>query len=209
MANSEKKVLTIDLPFDDSKHNAVIGQGFNGPFSHQPTNGINLRYSVDFVLDVGTEVTAVQDGIVRRIIRSTDCYRGFDPKLGRRNWATSIEINHPQFTGYNGKIYSMLQHLNPDSIQVSEGQRVTKGQTLACTGLSGFLGPIPHLHLSMVDDGEYPNQTVPFNFRNYDGPLDDDDVATQVYRARMFGTEQAIAIYEAREEAYKFMASKR
>lgn len=208
MANyNTKKSITVDLPFDEKKTEALVGQGFNGPFSHRKTPGIDLSYSVDFVVPVGTEVLAVQDGIVRSIERSTDCYRGLNHSSGRRNFATSIEIFHPQYENGNVRVYSMLQHLNPNSIRVTAGQKITRGQILACTGLTGWVGPIPHLHISMAEDGKRPHQTIPFNFRNYQGPLDDNDVAHELATIATFQPERVNEIIEARKAAYAFMAA--
>ncbi len=198
------KEKCIDLPFDQDKHAVVIAQGFNSPFSHNSSSVIDLSYSVDFALPIDTPVTAVQDGIVRRVMKYTDCYRGFDPQKARNNWATSIEITSPD----DDKIFAMLQHLNPDSIQVTKGQEITRGQLLAATGLTGWVGPIPHLHLSMVDSTKRPLTTVPFRFRNYQGSLNDSDVEDQLNPAVWPGmqrNELFISILEAREEAGRIM----
>lgn len=201
MANSEKKVLTIDLPFDSSKHEIVIGQGFNSPFSHRIDDSIDLKYSVDFVLPVGTPITAVQDGVVKHIRRNRDYYDGLDPIKGRRAWSTNIDVVHPQFHDGRSDFFSMLQHLDPDSIQVCEGQNVYKGQVLANTGLTGWVGPIPHLHLSMCRNIPLKSATVPFSFRNYDGPLEDDEIAYHLFLCYQFGPEILRQIFETREQA--------
>lgn len=173
MSESNERKIVIDLPFDPSKNDVVIFQGFNGPISHKPSKYIDLSHSVDFALPPGTPVTAVEDGIIQGIRRYENSYSGFDPEIGRRTWATNIDITHPDLETQTGRVFSMLQHLDPNSIRVTEGQRVIKGQILANTGLTGWVGPIPHLHLSLVERGEIPFKTLPFDFRNYQGPLDD------------------------------------
>lgn len=194
----DKKEIVIDLPFDQSKNRVVIAQGFNSPFSHKPASVFDLTYSVDFALPIGTPVTAVQDGVVKRVMKDRDCYRGFDPAIGRRNWASSVEITSPD----DSAIFSMLQHLDPDSILVTDGQRVVRGQVLAKTGLTGWVGPIPHLHVSMVDSMKRPLQTIPFRFRNYSRSLLDNYVDSNLF---VEGSRLAHLILDEREKADQIM----
>lgn len=199
--------IIIDFPFNISKTEAVIGQGFKSGINHNKSGGHDLTYSIDFVIPTGTPVTAVQDGTVEIVRRSTDCYRDLDPIAGRRAWSTEIDVRHPQFEKGSGKILSMFQHLDPSTICVVEGQKVTRGQILAYTGLTGWVGPIPHLHLSMLKTGSPHLQTIPFKFENDDMSLDDRDIADALTWQMYYGSELAASILEVREKAEKFIAT--
>ncbi len=210
MAESNERKIVIDIPLIPGT-DFIIGQGFNSPFSHRKFPTIDLTHSVDFVVPVGTPITAVQDGVVKSIAKFRNCYRGFDERVGRNAWSTNIDVRHPQFEQAKdkGDILSMMQHLDPDSIQVKEGEEVTRGQVLAYTGLTGWVGPIPHLHLSMMDTGHQYLTTVPFQFRDYQGSLADGQIAYELFLSAQFGTEMDKAIFAAREDAHSFMATLR
>ena len=205
MLDIDQGRIIIDFPFNTSRTEAIIGQGFKSDINHNNNGGHDLAYSIDFVIPTGTPVTAVQDGTVELVRRSTDCYRGLDPIAGRRAWSTQIDVRHPQFEKGTGKILSMLQHLDPSTICVVEGQKVTRGQILACTGLTGWVGPIPHLHLSMLESQWPRRQTIPFKFENYDISLDDNDIACELTWRMYYGSELATSILEVREKAEKYI----
>lgn len=207
MPEIDQRRIIIDFPFDTSTIEAVIGQGFKSDINHNKSGGHDLVYSLDFVLPTGTPVTAVQDGTVELVRRSIDCYRDLDPIAGRRAWSTQIDVRHPQFEKGTGKILSMFQHLDPNTISVVEGQKVTRGQILAYTGLTGWVGPIPHLHLSMLESQWPRRQTIPFKFKNCDISLYDRDIACALTWQMYYGSELASSILEVRERAEKFIAT--
>jgi len=197
MSDLNESRIIIELPFDQNRNPVVISQGFDAPFSHNKRISTDLTHSLDFALNPGTPVQAVADGVIDDITKMNSCYRGFNPDLGRRAWATTIQVMHPQFNAF-----SFMQHLDPESIRVEKGQRVTRGQVLATTGLTGWVGPIPHLHLSMFEAGKYPFTSLPFDLRNYHGPLDDQ---SNEFMLSMYGSELANKILEAREQARRAM----
>jgi murein DD-endopeptidase MepM/ murein hydrolase activator NlpD len=97
------------------------------------------RNAVDFALDIGKPILAVEDGLVHKVI---DGYgRG---KLNEKfsNLCNLIMIEHHQ-----GE-YSGYAHLKK-GILVNEGQQVKTGQIIGYSGLSGYTG-YPHLHFQIM-----------------------------------------------------------
>lgn len=175
-------IIKAELPFDHSENEIVISQGFNGPYSHNfssvRTCRYDLRYALDFALPVGTIVKAARKGIVRYIITGNESYTGSDPEQGRKAKASAIIISHPDLSGFPRTIYSHFQHLDPKSFCVKSGDTVEAGQPLAKTGLTGWVGEIPHLHLHfqyhVIRAGQGPSVTsIPFGLPGYDGSLED------------------------------------
>lgn len=201
---AKEKELEIDLPFDSNKNRVIISQGFNSPFSHKPFDSIDLTHSVDFALEPETEITAVQDGIVKAVQLYDDCYRGYDAKKGRSHWASSLEI----WSKENEKLYALMQHLNPESINIRKGHEVTRGQVIATTGLTGWVGPIPHLHLSMIDTSVHPRRSIPFKFRGRSLLLNDEDIEKELItnvRVGLYLDPLGEEILKARDEARRVM----
>ncbi len=67
-----------------------------------------------------------------------------------------------------GNYYVLLGHLLKDSLRVSVGQNVKKGDLLAKIGMTGYT-PRPHLHMHVVysEEGDYWNgKGVPIKFKN-------------------------------------------
>jgi len=163
-----KELITVNMPFEC--HGKVkIMQGFHGPWSHMemsPT--LDLSYAVDFVLPLGTPVLAVGDGVTMMVYdRGSVCYQGSDPLVGNKlgiGETNFIYIKHVDGT------LSLYSHLEKDSVRVTSGQEVKKGQQLARTGLSGWVGPTPHLHFQLVNLGDY--KSVPFRLNGYPGSLE-------------------------------------
>ena len=81
----------------------------------------------DFRASVGTPVRAINAGVVR-LARTFTAY------------GKTVVVDH------GGGVQSLSMHLS--KIQVKEGQKITKGQTIGLSGDTGYaLGP--HLHLSV------------------------------------------------------------
>ncbi|MBI4094439.1 MAG: M23 family metallopeptidase [Candidatus Liptonbacteria bacterium] len=121
---------------------AYFGGAFRAPLGETTVVGAygNVRKSggwelqhlgVDLMAAVGTEVFAVNDGAVRFIADLV-------------NYGKTLVLDH----GLG--IYSLYLHL--DSVSLSEGERVEKGQVIARTGGSGYALE-PHLHFSVKVDG--------------------------------------------------------
>ena len=156
------------LPFVP-KGPVEIFQGYNGPHSHFAfTRGsgrisYDYRFGLDFKLPLGTEVIASKEGRIHYIInRSHSLYRGLDSEKGFYCSPNFLIVEH------SDGLKSCYSHLDGSGIFVEIGQKVKQGQPLAKTGLSGWVGPVPHLHFQVY----HRTQTFPVNFTNYFGQLE-------------------------------------
>lgn len=102
-----------------------------------------MHTGLDIARPHGTPITATNDGTV--------IYSGW-----RGGYGKVVMINHGNVNGTN--IVSLYGHLS--SYRVSSGQKVTKGQTIANVGSTGY-STGPHLHFEIRKDG------TPTNPRNY------------------------------------------
>lgn len=89
---------------------------------------------VDLATDLGTGVLAAGDGTVTRINRR--------PATG-----TTLTLSHE-----NG-LETVYGNLDPDTLTVAEGDRVSAGEVLGCVGSAGD-GALPCLHFSVLLEGE-------------------------------------------------------
>jgi murein DD-endopeptidase MepM/ murein hydrolase activator NlpD len=136
--------------------------------------GHHRRYAYDFAMPIGDPVVAVRDGVVRQV---QDSSPDGEPIPGGAN---RVYVEHD-----DGSV-AFYSHLQQGSVVVEPGERVETGQLLAASGNSGITGGVPHLHLEIYRDRELRHRnTVPVNFRNADGPLDERGglVAGAIYRA--------------------------
>jgi hypothetical protein len=106
------------------------------------TRGVQRKHDRHLGLDLsnqekGGEVRAPADGVVIESRR----YAG---------WGQLIVIAHRLATG--DCVMSLLAHLQPGSVRVQPGDRVTAGEPLAAVGQSGHATG-PHLHFEMRDLG--------------------------------------------------------
>lgn len=124
---------TYEYPISE----AVL-QGYSEELVKNETMGdYRSHTAVDFKAEAGTEVCAINDGLV------LDVYN--DSMLGM-----VVEVDH------GGKL--VAKYCGLDSVSVSKGSRITSGQ------LVGTLGSVPfestlesHLHFETVLDGKYVN----------------------------------------------------
>ncbi|MBT7902741.1 M23 family metallopeptidase [Candidatus Woesearchaeota archaeon] len=157
------------IPF--TGYPVIITQGYNGPYSHKgrEINGRIRRndcYSIDFALPLETTIIASRAGIVNLVETFFDeCYLGLNPNKGRVS-TNFITIDHLDGTG------AIYAHLEKQGELVQRKQFVEQGQPIAITGLSGWIGPIPHLHFAVFKKRKTRRTTVPINFENYHGPLE-------------------------------------
>ncbi|MCI3938894.1 M23 family metallopeptidase [Chryseobacterium aahli] len=121
-----------DLPFGKGKA-FWIHQGYNGTFSHQNEN------SLDFIMPEGTEVLASREGLVIDIVQNNNqsC-----PTRNCAPFGNYVSILHPDGT------IAQYYHLEQNSVQVKLGDSVTKGQSIAYSGNTGWSSG-PHLHFNV------------------------------------------------------------
>ncbi|MDR0668047.1 MAG: M23 family metallopeptidase [Prevotellaceae bacterium] len=122
---------------DLSRTGASVGQRIH-PFYKV----LREHTGIDFIAAMGVDVMATANGTVVVVERSM------------RDYGNKIVIDHEN--GYT----TVYAHLN--TILVTKGQRVTRGQVIATVGNSGMaMAMTPHLHYEVIKDGEYQD---PLNF---------------------------------------------
>ena len=129
-----------NLPYPRGKR-FHISQGFNGPYSHHTPGSI---YAVDFAMPDGTPVHAARGGIVMDVAR--DFYSGGvdRKKYGAR--ANFVQILHDDGS------FGLYAHLRWESVLVTPGDRVRRGQVIAKSGNTGYSSG-PHLHFAVQING--------------------------------------------------------
>lgn len=127
------------LPFRCGESYRVT-QGNGGSTSHQG----RAVYAFDFGMASGTPIVAMADGMVELVNVDTQpgdaCYNGGGREC--RCCANYVKLRHGDGTT------SLYVHIN--SASVSQGQQVTRGQTIALSGNTGW-STGPHLHLERGD----------------------------------------------------------
>eukprot|EP01064_Diplonema_japonicum_P033695 TRINITY_DN6725_c0_g1_i1.p1 TRINITY_DN6725_c0_g1~~TRINITY_DN6725_c0_g1_i1.p1 ORF type:complete len:332 (+),score=72.80 TRINITY_DN6725_c0_g1_i1:766-1761(+) len=157
--------LQIAFPITgDEGQSWRCGQGFGGGLTHY---GDMNCHSVDFECEEGTTVVAVLPGVVTAVEDSHENSGGHVMHL---------------FSGYNQVIVAhedgteaCYLHLQRNSILVTIGQAVIKGQHLASTGSVGF-APWPHIHFQLNKSSKTTNKdeigaSVPFVFESPSQPF--------------------------------------
>lgn len=136
-----------------------FGQGWNGVFSHtEPAS----RYAIDLAADEGTPVLAAREGVVMQVEDNFEG-AGLDrEKFGGR--ANLIRVLHADGT------MAVYAHLQPDSVMVRAGARVSRGQRIAASGNTGFSSG-PHLHFVLQVNRDMQLVSIPFRMSGPSGAL--------------------------------------
>lgn len=100
----------------------------------------------------GVPVIATKDGIVRRFRDGENDNWKTNADLDlikqeRKECGNAILIDH------NDDTTSIYCHLRQNSITVTKGQRIKKGDSIGLVGMSGFT-EFPHLHYGLIEDGK-------------------------------------------------------
>ncbi|MFO7743755.1 MAG: M23 family metallopeptidase [Psychroflexus sp.] len=141
-----------DLPFKTS-NKFRISQGYNGLFSHQNEN------SLDFIMPIGTELLAVREGVVIKVIEKNNENCG---KEECKKFNNLILIYHPDGT------IAKYAHIKKDGSKVKIGDKVSKGQLIGYSGNVGW-STGPHLHLEIFNQNIDNRETLKTKFRTGDG----------------------------------------
>ena len=132
------------------------------------------KYSYDFVMPIGTTVTAARAGVVADIRTN---FRDGQHGLRDANW---VKIRHADGT------IAAYSHLTERGALVSVGDRVVAGQPIGLSGNTGNTGGLPHLHFHLCPCSEPADcGTLPVTFRNTD-PNPDGLQAKRNYLASIY-----------------------
>lgn len=140
------------FPFPKQKKYKII-QSFGGKFSH---NRPHSKYAIDFGTKVGDTITAIRDGIVFFVKEDSKEHCRTRKCVDKAN---KVLILHDDGT------MAHYVHLDYQGAIVSIGDRVSTGQAIGISGMTGFT-TIPHLHLVMYKSG---GNSIPFFFKGYSG----------------------------------------
>lgn len=185
-------VQPYSLPFEDTW--AIINGGVMEQTSHS-WDIITQRYAYDFIiLDnegksfsgdgtlltdfycYGKDIIAPADGIIVELLDGNpDSGIALDGNI--KNYSTDIRGNYLLIRHAEHE-YSLLAHLKPDSICVSVGDNIKKGQKLAQCGNTGN-STEPHLHFHLQKGRNfYYSPGLPISFENINVRLFDDSEET-------------------------------
>lgn len=135
----------------------VVNQANCSGFGH----GGFWTYGYDFIMDIGTGVTAMRDGTVFHLEDGTPD--------GNRLSTNLIIIQHSDGS------FALYSHLTNGGVLVAQEQNVVAGDLIGLSGDTGNTGGLPHLHVSLHPCGGLPGlagvantncPTRPFNFAN-------------------------------------------
>jgi murein DD-endopeptidase MepM/ murein hydrolase activator NlpD len=144
------------LPFQKGKR-SVVGQGYNGRFSH---DGL---LALDFDLKVDTEVLAARAGTVVAIKEDSDKGCKSQKCKGQANY---ILIYHDE----DGTFASYV-HLKKDGAAVQPGDKVKPGQLIGYSGNTGWSSG-PHLHFEVYVPELNTRKSVKTKFKLDDGSVE-------------------------------------
>lgn len=108
------------------------------------------QFAEDFAMFIGTEITAVAQGVVVFVEESGEDF-------GFPNNKVVVK---------SGDDYMQYMHLTNNGAFVEVGDQVSKGSLIGKSGATGLAG-YPHLHFVITRGGyEYPYNSIPHNFSN-------------------------------------------
>jgi len=140
------------LPFPVGK-NVFVNQANCSTGGHQGP----YKYSYDFVMPIGTVVTAAREGVVAEIRMK---FHNGQPGEGQSNW---VKIRHDDGT------IAAYSHLTENGALVKIGDHVVAGEPIGLSGNTGNTGGLPHLHFHLSNCSEPVDcGTLPVTFRNTD-----------------------------------------
>jgi len=193
----------------------TVTQAHNGEITHKE----NWRHAWDFEIydengkshkEKGIQasdyycynkpVLAPADGWIEDIVDYID-----DNAIGEANleesWGNTVVIRHTEL------LFSSMSHLKKDSVKVSKGQFVKKGETIANCGNSGR-SPIPHLHFQFQTSPQIGSKTLDLPLRNY---IKKNGEGFQLFSSdypQINETISNIALNELLEKSFNFIPGK-
>lgn len=124
-----------------------LSQGANGRYSHYTPRS---RHAVDIAMPVGTPILAARNGTVVKI-ENAQQGRGSQPA------GNFVRMLHDDGT------MGVYLHLQPGTVSVREGQRVSLGTEIARSGNTGNSSG-PHLHFVVQRNVGMALESIPFSF---------------------------------------------
>jgi murein DD-endopeptidase MepM/ murein hydrolase activator NlpD len=126
----------------------------SGPDSSVTHSGDN-KYSYDFVVPEGTEVLAMESGVVARIVQH---YESAHQDLKLLDEVNVVEIVHEDGS------YATYAHLKPASVKLKICDKVSDEQLIGLSGHNGYSSG-PHLHVSIKrPSGKGKSSSIPLRF---------------------------------------------
>lgn len=152
----------------------AVTQAHNGDITHRDhwrhawdfeirdEKGNSYRGSGSVVTDYycyNKPVLAPADGWIEDILDGIDDNAVGEVNL-EQNWGNTVVIRHAE------KLYSAVSHLKKESVKVSVGDFVKKGDIIALCGSSGR-SPVPHLHFQFQSTPQIGSQTLDLPLLHY------------------------------------------
>jgi len=128
-----------------------ISQGFDNDITHsEPPN----QYAVDIAMPIGTPILATRAG---KVMDMEDDFHGAAQQERYLTRSNQIRILHDDGT------MAVYAHLQPNSLRVRQGAKVTRGQWIANSGNTGYSNG-PHLHFVIQLNAGMSLESLPFRF---------------------------------------------
>lgn len=130
----------------------VVSQAFPDAITHVTPDS---RYAIDFAMPEQTDIYAAREGVVVEVAHGN--FRG-----GADYGKYGAEANIVKVMHDDGS-FALYAHLSWDSIRVTPGERVRRGEYIAKSGNTGF-STGPHLHFVVVRNEGLRSVSVPVVF---------------------------------------------
>jgi hypothetical protein len=130
--------------------------------------------------DYGAEILAVADGRVSDVKDDLPENNGSSERSSRSITIDNVVGNYVILDLGQGR-FALYAHLQPGSLKVKVGDRVSAGEVLARLGNSGN-SDAPHLHFQLMDSNSpLGSEGIPCEFRSFTqlGAVDDQDEALE------------------------------
>lgn len=115
----------------------------------------------------GAEAHAIADGVVVEVKDGIPENTPRSDKLAVPITLETVAGNHVNLD-LGGGVYAMYAHLQPGSIRVKVGDKVTAGQVIGLVGNTGNSSE-PHLHFQLMNrNSPMASDGIPYTFANYE-----------------------------------------
>jgi murein DD-endopeptidase MepM/ murein hydrolase activator NlpD len=150
--NTADTSVLYDLPFAKEK-TFYVNQGYNGKFSHQGENALDLT------MPEGTEIMAAREGIVVKVVQEN-------------NQSCALEVckkyNNSVLIYHSDGSFAEYAHISFNGSLVKVGDKVKKNDIIAHSGNTGWSAG-PHLHFVAFLPGMEKRRSIATKFRTGDG----------------------------------------